>query len=415
MSQWFRIVNVTKKKARLDIYDDIGEFSDWWTGEKTGIAARDFSAALNAIGDVPEIELHINSRGGSVPDGIQMYNELKRHPANVTVYIDGQAASIASIVAMAGDTVIMPANTTLWVHDPMAWLDSWGYQNSTEMRQTASKVLDLADDLDTTRDLIVNTYLAKAGDKISRDELVEMMAKETTITAEQAVAWGLADQVEDGVKITACADVHEMQERAETAFKAKLAKAKQDPNDQVKQSAHTSPMQEFIARVSADENRPDLQSEIMAALASKWPDISDWSMDKWTHDHIRVAFSVIDGERVKPAQSYDPRDVAVACKEAGFPALAVDFIADGLSREQVAGKLSMAREIRDMAAAAELNSLSDDLVTAALESPVSVARLALSISIEGGEAKIRSDHGNTKARGRRPNVTNIYDRRNKRG
>jgi ATP-dependent protease ClpP protease subunit len=109
---WFRIVNATKNKARIDIYDDIGEFTDWWTGEKTGLAARDFSAALTAL-DVSEIELHINSRGGSVPDGIQIYNELRRHKASVTVVIDGQAASIASIILMICSRGFAPTSSHL--------------------------------------------------------------------------------------------------------------------------------------------------------------------------------------------------------------------------------------------------------------------------------------------------------------
>lgn len=224
---WYRLVNYSaaEKKARLDIYDSIGEFTDWWSGEKSGLSARAFSSTLQALGDDVEIELHINSPGGSVPDGIQIANEIKRRTGKVTAIIDGQAASIASIIAVSAHETVMPANSTLWIHDPAALIDAWGYKNSEEMRATAAKALNLADSLDTMRDALANTYAAKAGDKLSREEILAMMSKETTITAEQAVAWGLADRIEEPVQAVAM-DPAGMLAGAKQAFLDHLERAK---------------------------------------------------------------------------------------------------------------------------------------------------------------------------------------------
>ena len=97
------------ERRRIVIYDEIGAF---------GIPAKAFLDELKALGPVAELTLRINSPGGSVFDGVAIYNALKRHDATVTVWIDGIAASIASMIAMAGDEVVMPENAMLVLHDP---------------------------------------------------------------------------------------------------------------------------------------------------------------------------------------------------------------------------------------------------------------------------------------------------------
>ena len=95
--------------AEIVIYDEIGAF---------GIPAKAFLDELKALGPVAELTVRINSPGGSVFDGVAIYNALKRHDAAITVWIDGIAASIASMIAMAGDEVVMPENAMLVLHDP---------------------------------------------------------------------------------------------------------------------------------------------------------------------------------------------------------------------------------------------------------------------------------------------------------
>ena len=112
MPNWFEIkCRQGGAKATIYIFEEIGAF---------GISAKEFVEQLNAVGNVRQIELHINSPGGSVFDGLAIYNLLRRHPAAVTVFVDGLAASIASAVVMAGDVVVMPENALLMMHRPTA-------------------------------------------------------------------------------------------------------------------------------------------------------------------------------------------------------------------------------------------------------------------------------------------------------
>jgi ATP-dependent Clp protease protease subunit len=214
---WFRVVNLTttatgengasERRARLDIFDQIGESTDWWAGETAGIAARDFSTSLLALGELDVIELHINSPGGSIFDGWQIFNELKRHPARVDVLIDGQAASMASVIAMVGDSVTMPANATLWVHNPMTTFMAWTTGYSTDMRKIAQDALRTADDLDTDGQALLNAYVTRSGGKVTADAMRALMDVETLITAERAVELGLADAIEEPLEAAACFDM----------------------------------------------------------------------------------------------------------------------------------------------------------------------------------------------------------------
>ncbi len=379
---WYRIVNASKNKARIDIYDDIGEFQDWWTGEKTGLAARDFSATLAAL-DVGEIELHINSRGGSVPDGIQIYNELRRHKARVTVVIDGQAASIASIVAMAGDEVVMPSNTTLWIHDPMAFLDIWGYSNADELRAAATKTLNLADDLDTTRDILVNTYLTRANDTLTRDELIAMMARETTITAEQAIAWGLADRIEEPLKQAACHDMRPMRERARDAVQARADAIAAEPEEQDTADVPETP---------APAPEPEPEPEPVPALD---PDavVIPATVTAADLPALNTALAA-RGVTLHAAQTaMDPRTLVDLCQTEGFLALVPGLLASRATETEVRSQIAQAARLRDRMQAAGLAAHFDATLNSLRTDPVDAICLAYSYRMVEGESAIRSDHG----------------------
>ena len=402
---WFRIVNASKNKARIDIYDDIGEFTDWWTGEKTGLAARDFSAALAAL-DVSEIELHINSRGGSVPDGIQMYNELRRHKASVTVVIDGQAASIASIIAMAGDEVVMPANTTLWIHDPMAFLDIWGYSNADELRTAAQKTLNLADDLDTTRDILVNTYLTRANDTLTRDELVAMMARETTITADQAVAWGLADRIETPVKVAACHDMAAFRDRTRAAVLVQAgqiaAEAALEPDPAPEPEADPAP----TAPEPVDTPEPD---PIEDAPATD-PDavVIPASLTDADIPAINAALAPRGVALQRAEAAMDPHTLVDLCQSAGLIDLVPGLLRNNASESAVRAQITQAQQLRDRMAAAGLSAQFAETLTALRADPVDAVCLAYSYRLEQGEGSIRSDHGGNSDPAARP-LPNVFE------
>lgn len=170
----------------LYIYGDVeGDFYDWWSGEiiRSETSANAFRDVLASYPDVTEIRLYINSYGGSVFEGTAIYNQLRRHPAHKTVYVDGFACSIASVIAMAGDTVVMPRNTMMMIHN--MWMRAEG--NAAALRKAA-------DDLDTINAAGRAAYLEKAGEKLGKEKLAEMMDAETWLTAEECIAYGLADE-----------------------------------------------------------------------------------------------------------------------------------------------------------------------------------------------------------------------------
>lgn len=189
MGNWYTIRAKGLPKAaaaEVLIYGDIGE--TWW-GESVTAASfvKDF-AEINAS----EITVRINSYGGSVSDGIAIYNAIKRHPANVTIAIDGVAVSIASLIAMAGDTIEMADNALMMIHAP------WGIAsgNSQQMRE-------YADLLDKWAEAMTTSYASKSGK--GADEILDLLTdgKDHWYTAEEAVAEGFADTTTAAMPIAA--------------------------------------------------------------------------------------------------------------------------------------------------------------------------------------------------------------------
>lgn len=163
----------------LMIYGDIGE--DWW--DEQSISAGDVVAQLDALGpQVTQINVRINSVGGSVNDGLAIYNALKRANASIVVVVEGVAMSVASLIAMAGDDVQVPSTSVLMIHAPWAYTGG----NATQLRAAA-------DALDTFGLSMASAYAAKTG--MSTDEVMAQMLDgvDHYYTGEQAVAAGLAD------------------------------------------------------------------------------------------------------------------------------------------------------------------------------------------------------------------------------
>lgn len=174
--EWFRIRNFTDQPNRAAVYlfDEIG----YW-----GTSAADFVQQLNAL-NVDFLDVHINSPGGEVDDGIAIFNALRQHRAHVTVYIDGLAASAASFIACAGDEVCISEFAQVMIHDAMGI----EFGNAAEMRA-------FADILDRYSDNIAAIYAQQSGR--STEECREAMRVETWYTGAEAVTAGLADRVYD--------------------------------------------------------------------------------------------------------------------------------------------------------------------------------------------------------------------------
>ena len=151
-----------------------------------------YSVYLNgikyALGDVVgnEINVHINSYGGDLFEGIAIKNFLLNRPEKINVYIDGIAASAASVIAMAGDHIVMPSDAQMMIHNP--WTYTMG--NAKELRKTA-------DDLDKAQTSLEKSYLNRF--KGTEDELKTLLDEETYLTADEAVLFGLADVIDGQV------------------------------------------------------------------------------------------------------------------------------------------------------------------------------------------------------------------------
>jgi len=154
MKNMNRIKQQAENSINIYLYGEIADY--WWDDESN--SAKCLKDKLTEMNDITEINLHINSLGGDVIEGIAMFNLLKQHPAKVNVYVDGFACSIASVIAMAGDTIYMPKNSMMMIHIMEASIES---------------------------------YLRKIN--ISREELIELLDAETYLTAEECYKMGFAD------------------------------------------------------------------------------------------------------------------------------------------------------------------------------------------------------------------------------
>jgi ATP-dependent Clp protease protease subunit len=168
----------TGSRGEIYIYEDIGE---GWFG---GITAKAFSDSMKELGNVDALDIYINSPGGSVFDGVAIYNQIKRFAGEKIIHIDGIAASIASVIAMAGDEIRIAANGMIMIHDP------WGMAVGT-----AGEMRKMADSLDKVRDTILTTYIAKTGK--GEKQISDWMTAETWMNAEESVKNGFATKVTD--------------------------------------------------------------------------------------------------------------------------------------------------------------------------------------------------------------------------
>jgi ATP-dependent protease ClpP protease subunit len=172
--KWYSIKNLTGGEADVMLYGEIG-----WLGT----TADEFVREVKSL-SASQINLHMSSPGGSVFDGIAIMNALRAHPANVTVYVDSLAASIASVIAMAGDRIVARQASEFMIHEAAGLVVG----NADECRE-------MADLLDRQSDKIAGIYAARAGGTV--EDWRAAMKRESWYSAEEAVAAGLADEVDD--------------------------------------------------------------------------------------------------------------------------------------------------------------------------------------------------------------------------
>ena len=170
---WFSILNISQAETEVTIYDFIGEF---------GVSAADFIRELAAI-KTPKISLRVNSPGGDVFDGLAIFNAIGRHKSEVMAHIDGIAASAASFIVMAADTIVMSPHSQMMIHDA----HGFALGPADDMRQ-------MADILDKQSNNLASIYAEHAGGTV--EEWRALMKAETFFSDQEAVEAGLADSID---------------------------------------------------------------------------------------------------------------------------------------------------------------------------------------------------------------------------
>lgn len=228
---WFDIkAQAGEVPATVSIYDEIGIW---------GVTAKQFLGQLKSL-NATKINLELNSPGGSLIDGIAIYNGLRNSGAEITVRIMGIAASIASVIAMAGNKIIMPENTFMMIHSPA---NNYAGGNANELREMA----DLLDKVETS---IIATYVARTGK--TTEEIKALLDAETMMTAAEAVEMGFADEIESALRLTANFELENLPTNVQEVFKnAAPSQTGQEPNTPQQDPALIQNEATFAAQVGA--------------------------------------------------------------------------------------------------------------------------------------------------------------------
>ena len=306
---WYEVKNKADDSAEISIYDEIGLF---------GVSARHFASDLKALGDVKNIDVSINSPGGSLFDGLAIHNMLKRHPAKVTVIIDGIAASAASVIAMAGDEILMPENAFMMIHEA-----------SGVAIGTADEMREYADFLDKTLASLVSVYRDKTN--IPDDELIGMIKAESWLSALDAVALGFATNTIEARKVAACCDMSRFENPPQ------IENLEETPSATVEIKFDPQSLDELRSIVS------DLESRIQAIEPAA--DEEQESAD----DELDAAAKI-----------------AELCNEAGVSMIAASLIKDGATVEQAQARIKAASEIRTLCNTAKLPDRANEYIKAGL-------------------------------------------------
>ncbi len=181
MKNWFSIKNLQDNTLNISIHDEIG----LW-----GITAADFMKELNGHAGVKSINLSIHSPGGSVLDGLAIYNTLASHPAKIFGKVEGIAASAASFILMASDVISMPSDSFIMIHNA----HGGAIGDAKDLRDTA-------DVIEKLQNSIVNIYEKRTGN--NRQDIINMMQAVTWMSASEAVDNGFADTITDAVDVAA--------------------------------------------------------------------------------------------------------------------------------------------------------------------------------------------------------------------
>ena len=246
---WYNIQSKQSTKV-VDIYifDEIGTF---------GMNAQSFIEEIKDFKN-SDINLHINCVGGDVFDGMAIYNILKKRTAKTTVYIEGIAASMGSVIALAADTVVMAENSLFMIHN------AWGGANgeAKDMKKTAAL-------LDKISDEIADIYVKKT--KLPYDKVKDMMDEETWLNADEALDLGFIDSISDAIKIAAKYDVSKFKNITNEEIKNKLSiNLKSKTMTEELKNWFNGKIEDIITRVKSDDSNIDANdSKVEVTIADE--------------------------------------------------------------------------------------------------------------------------------------------------
>ena len=309
MRTWYNFKQTDTDPAVLSIFDDIGAF---------GVSAKSFLNDLaSAQGDSVRVE--INSPGGDVFAGLAIYNGLRNSGKKVNVRVLGLAASAASLVAMAGDTIEMPENSFMMVHNP------WGFAmgGADDMRDTA----DMLDKLGTS---LASTYAKRTGK--SAEEITALLDAETWMSAAEAVDAGFATAVISEVPVKAAFDLDRLPANVRAAYASAKASA-------------PAPAPAPAPEDDPAENKPEASAPTLADTIESQAAAADLK----AFAAVFAADASLDTQDKIAARIAEAREINALCKLAGFPEEAVGLIKAKASipdaRAKLLAKLSDSDEI----------------------------------------------------------------------
>ena len=187
MEEFWKFKNNADGAAELLLYGEISDAS--WYGDE--VTPKKFADDLAACGG-KALTVRVNSPGGDVFAAQAIYSQLKAYTGKVTVKIDGMCASAATVIACAGETVIMPSNTIYMIHNPKSAM--LGYYDAVQLGK-------VSDRLTTVKQTIVNVYMGRVGNALSEVQVKHKMDSEEWMTADKAKEYGFVDEITDGIPI----------------------------------------------------------------------------------------------------------------------------------------------------------------------------------------------------------------------
>jgi ATP-dependent Clp endopeptidase proteolytic subunit ClpP len=327
MKSWYTI-RARASGTEVLIYDEIGAY---------GVTAKGFLAELGALPGDAAIDLRLNSPGGSVFDAVAIYNALKRHAGEITVWIDGIAASAASYIAMAGDQIVMPENAFLMIHDPSGLVMG----TAEDMRATAEA-------LDKVKGSLVQGYAAKSGKP--DDEIAALMAAETWLDAKDALDLGFIDRIAEPVKLAASFDVGRFRNAPPEVVEAVTETVAAsngfggDPDQTTKARPAAVPESDVgkdnitpadTATPAEDPSTPIGQGAGVSVVTTR-PSIRSESS-------VSAANTALDANGIRAEAIAHARAVIDLCRLAGQPQMAGRFLEEDVGLEEVRNRLLAAK------------------------------------------------------------------------